>query len=97
MMDFQILPHAEKRMRQRGIHHADIEWIIRYGISTEKFGALLSNKDVEREIAVRRREIQLLERLRNKKAVVNGDNVITCYHTTKNHQKLFMRKISEGD
>ena len=91
MSDFQISPHAKKRIRQRGIHNADIDWIMRYGISTDNLGALLSNKDVDREIAVRKREIQLFERLRNKKVVVNGNTVITCYQTTKRHQKLFMR------
>jgi hypothetical protein len=53
---------------------------------------LLSDKDAAREIERRRHEIQRLERLRGIKLVLEGENVITIYHSDRKPTRAGRRK-----
>lgn len=78
-------------MRQRGIRTSDVELILQYGSEIGEDVFFLSQKDAEREISRRKREIDTLERLRNKKLVLAGDTVVTCYHSRRSDQKRMLR------
>lgn len=92
-MDYvKISRHAECRIRQRGFREQDIDLVLRCGtlISDDTF--LLRNKDVDREIRDRKRELQQLERLRNCKVVVADGTLVTCFHASTNHLKTVLRR-----
>lgn len=49
--------HADERMQQRGLRENDIKFILRFGTQIDNDVTLLSNKDTDREIRHRKREI----------------------------------------
>ena len=71
--------HAQTRMQQRGIRKHDIKLIVDFGTRIADDAYLLRRQDVDREIELRRREIQALGRLRDHKVVVVDDTIVTCY------------------
>ena len=89
--------HAEQRIRQRGFHDQDSEIILHFGTSLDDMSVILLNKDVDRETALLKSQIKNLERLRNCKAVVAGDKLITCYNTSLKHRKAVLRHNRIGD
>lgn len=95
MMPATYSTHAEMRMCQRGIRKADVELVLRHATSIDDHVYFLSNKDADREIRQRRLEIQMLERLRNQKVVVDGDAVVTCYPSQRKDQKRTLRRGRE--
>lgn len=88
--------HAEKRFRQRGFRDQDSEVILHFGTPLDDMSVILLNKDAEREIALLKGQINTFERLRNCKAVVAGDTVVTCYNTTEKHRKAVLRRNRKG-
>ena len=50
------------------------------------------NRDVAPEVANRKREIQTLERLKNRKVVINDEHVITAYPSRPTDQKRALRR-----
>lgn len=82
-------------MRQRGMRTSDVELIIGCATLVGDDVYFLSFKDAEREICRRKREIQTLQRLRNRKVVVACDRVVTCYRSRSHDQKCFLRKERE--
>lgn len=79
MTDLDITKHAVRRMQQRSISNADIDIILRYGEDIDGDGILMSNKAVEDAIRSLKSRIATVERLRNKKLVMDGDTLVTCY------------------
>lgn len=79
MTELHITGHAGKRMQQRSISNADIDIILRYGEDIDGQGILMSNRAVEDAVRALKSRIATVERLRNKKLVVDGASVITCY------------------
>ena len=81
-------------MNQRGIRNSDVDMIRGIGTHLEDDGEsfLLTDKDVSREIAVRKREIQALERLRGCQVVMTGNVVRTAYHTTDKYRKRALKR-----
>lgn len=92
MLDLYVTQHAETRMRQRGFRNADIDLVLSVGTRIADDAFFVSNHDVMREIERRRREIQQLERLRGSKLVVQGETVITLYHSDKSSNPANARK-----
>jgi len=88
--------HAQARMRQRGIRNSDIELILQCGSAIGEDIYFLSRKDTEREIRRRKREIQALERLRNRKVVLCDGTVVTCYRSRRSDQKALLRRRREN-
>lgn len=84
--------HAETRAQQRGIRKRDIELIQVYGTPVDVDTWLMRKRDVAREIANRKREIQLLERLKNRKVVIRGKCVVTAYPSRPSDQKRALRR-----
>ena len=65
--------HAETRMQQRAIRERDIPLVIELGTQVDDETWILLKRDVAREIDIRKREIQKLERLANCKVVMLGE------------------------
>lgn len=91
MTDIIYSRHAETRLQQRGIRERDISLIITLGTQVDDETWFMLNRDVAREIAIRKREIQVLERLANHKVVVRGERVITAYPSRLADQKRTLR------
>ena len=85
--------HAQTRMQQRGLRKGDVELIVDFGTQIADDAYLLRRQDVAREIEVRRREIQVLGRLRDHKVVVVNNTIVTCYRP---HPSVRKRDIRGG-
>lgn len=83
MNDLSFTQHAEIRMQQRGFRNADVGLVLSVATHLGNDAFFLSDKDAAREIQRRRHEIQQLERLRGTKLVVDGEKVITLYHSKR--------------
>lgn len=82
-------------MRQRGIKRSDADLILAYGTQVDTEAWFLSNRDADREIEARKREIQTLERLRNCKVVVCGTCIVTAYPSRPVDQKRALRRARQ--
>ncbi len=92
MSDLIYTRHAETRTQQRGIRGRDIRMIEEFGTPVDRDTWLMRRRDVAREIANRKREIQLLERLKNRKVVIIDEHVITAYRSRTADQKRALRR-----
>lgn len=91
---FTLTRHAEERMSQRGVRREVLELVLSYGTQVAPDAYLMKRADADREIAVLKRRIQRLERLKNKKlkVVVEGGMVITCYPSCPADQRRTLRR-----
>ena len=95
-MNLSYCDHASTRIRQRGFSESDVELIVTVGTQVEDGAVLLRKQDVDREIRDLKRQIQSLRRLRNAKAVVDGETVVTVYRAGKSSQRTTLRRAREG-
>ena len=84
--------HARARMQQRGIRLRDIPLVLACGTPIDDAIWLVRGCEVDREIESRKREIQLLERLRNQEFVVRDGRLITIYPSRREHLKPKLRR-----
>ena len=82
MTELSLTRHAETLMRQRGYKDEDVDLVFRVGTRVADDAFLLTDKDAARAIRKRKQEIQQLERLRGSQVIVEGETLITLYHTT---------------
>lgn len=80
MATLKMTRHAEVRLRQRGFREADVAVVLAAATRCGTDVYFLSDQDVAREIAQRKREIQRFERLRGAELVVTGGALVTAYH-----------------
>ena len=92
MTDIIYTQHARTRMQQRGIRKADIPIILTYGTQIDDETYFMCNRDAVREIEIRKREIQALSRLVNRKVVIRDGRVITAYPSNPADQKRTLRR-----
>ena len=92
MSDMIFTRHAETRTQQRGIRGRDIRLIQQFGTPVDRDTWVMLSRDVAREIANRKREIQLLERLKNRKVVIRDERVVTAYPSRPTDQKRALRR-----
>lgn len=71
--------HAAARIRQRGLREKDVEFILRHGTHAGN-GVILAARDVQRIVAEAKRTIDMAARLKNKRVIADGDEVITAFH-----------------
>lgn len=76
--ELRLTKHAEARMRQRAIRGPDLELLLRCGSSVGD-AITMTDDDIRREVADRKREIQRLERLRGVTAIVMSNAMVTVY------------------
>ena len=91
MTDIVYTRHAETRMQQRGIRSLDITLILACATQIDDETWLVRKRDAKREIERRKREIQTLERLTNKKLVMPDGLVVTIYPSRRDDQKRTLR------
>ena len=92
MNELTSTAHATARKTQRGFRTDDFAQIITHGTPVGDMEIMLTDKDVEHAIRKRRKEIQALERLKNRIVVVDGRRVITAYPLTKRKQRDRLRR-----
>ena len=95
MNDLIYSQHAKTRMQQRGIRKVDIPIILEYGTQIDDETYFMRNRDAAREIETRKREIQALSRLVNRKVVIRDGRVITAYPSNSTDQKRTLRRGRE--
>jgi hypothetical protein len=83
MTDLTLTRHAAVRMRQRGYRDRDVTVVLSIATPDDNGGWFLSDRDAQREIDRRRREIADLERLRGTRFVLDGATVITVYRASR--------------
>ena len=87
--------HAEERMQQRGMRKGDEEFIVELGTQIDDETWILLDRDARRAIEERKREIQRLVRLANRKVVMRGELLITAYPSCTRDQKWTLRRGRE--
>lgn len=92
MSGITLSVHGEARMQQRGLREDDLVLILQCGSALGEDVFFLTRKDADREICRRKREIQALERLRDRKVVIADGIVVTCYRSRRSDQKRMLRK-----
>lgn len=90
----QLTDHVLKRIQQRSYSEKDINLIIEYGTIINENEYFLKNKNIQRQIEIRKHEIQRLEHLRGSKIVIKGTNVITIYRPSKKNKKKLLKNIN---
>lgn len=95
MKELRLTRHAAARLRQRGMRERDIELLLENGTMFGEDVCFLSMRDADRAIRKRKREIQALERLRNRKVVIAQDTIVTCYLSGARDRKRFYRRGRE--
>ncbi len=94
MIELPMTRHAQCRKQQRGFRDTDISIVLKTATEVAPDAYMLTRADVTREIALRKREIQQLQRLSGTKLIIEGGSVITCYHADIREQKRSMKKQS---
>ena len=92
MQPDKILPHAQKRMRQRGFDRADIELALQIGTIINDDCIFVRRSDVQEEIARMKHQIKRLERLAGTKVVAPSDVVVTIYRPSHRRLKRDLRR-----
>ncbi len=82
-----LTSHAKTRMQQRNLRDRDMNLLLETASQISPDAYFLTKQDVAREVALRKKEIQQLERLQGFKIVVTNGAVITCYRPRPASQK----------
>ncbi len=90
-MNLTLTQHAQSRVRQRGMRESDIPVIVAAGTPVDDDSLFLLAQDVDREIRLRKQEINALERLRGCRVVIAGDKVLTVYRPSRRTEKRLLR------
>lgn len=83
MKDAVLTVHARERIRQRGFRERDISVLLQCGSRMVDGTLMLTDRDVQREVEIRRKQITDLERLRGMTGVIAGDRIVTVYRNTR--------------
>ena len=92
MFEFDLSHHAKLRLDQRNFRREDLEVVLECGTPVAADVYLMRKADVEREVAVLKREIQRIEHLTDVKVVVAGDTVVTGYRSRPADQRRTLRR-----
>jgi hypothetical protein len=92
MDDVIYTGHGQARARQRGMRTGDVALILACATQVDDETWMLRDRDADRAIDARRREIQALERLRNRKIVMCGSSLVTTYPSRRSDQKRTLRR-----
>lgn len=89
-MSSTLTRHAEQRLRQRGYRTDDVELVLDLGTPTGN-AVLLTNQDVETEIAECRHRIARLERLRGTAIILGEEKVVSVYKPRRIKARRMLR------
>lgn len=80
--ELRMTRHAEARMRQRSVRDADVDLLLRYG-SADGEAVTMTDADIRREVACRKREIERIERLRGVTIIIVSGAMVTVYRENR--------------
>ncbi|MBC6441216.1 MAG: DUF4258 domain-containing protein [Rhodospirillales bacterium] len=95
MSNLTITNHASRRLQQRGMKQADIDFILTQGTEVDAEKIMLTDRDARRVIkglkepraglGIKKRKLMIAtaERLRGKAIIIADGRVITAYHNTR--------------
>jgi hypothetical protein len=89
---FDYTKHGSERMSQRNFQDEDIDLIAHCGTYIGDDAVFMSNKDVDLEIRSLNELIKRIDRLRNKKIVIKGGALVTCYSCRPREVKRLQRR-----
>ena len=92
MLHIDFTKHAKERLQQRGFRKADVNLVLQSASQIGSKVYVLTDRDAEREIKKRKREIVDFERLRGSTMVIEGKNLITVYHARDEKLNKHSRK-----
>ena len=81
--------HGMARIRQRGLKESDVDFIMRNGTDTGD-GYMVTEKDARNMIKKAKQLIAMAERLRNKRIVADGAEVLTAFHATRQQAHVLL-------
>jgi hypothetical protein len=84
--------HGLQRMSQRNFKDEDINIITHCGTYIGDDAVFMSNKDADLEISSLIELIKKIDRLRNKKIVIKGGALVTCYSCRPREVKRLQRR-----
>jgi hypothetical protein len=87
-----LTTHAKIRMQQRALRPNEMELLLATASQVSQDAYLLTDQDVRRGITVRKKEIQMLERLKGYKVALDGGVVLSFYKSGRNDQKKTLRR-----
>jgi hypothetical protein len=82
--------HGAERLRQRGYRKGDLDLVLALGTPAGN-AVLLTDHDVDAEIAEHRRHIAQLERLRGTAVILAGDRVLSVYRPRRSKFRRLLR------
>jgi hypothetical protein len=88
--------HAEQRTSQRGFLRSGIETIFHHGEMISDQEVLMTDREINARIMELKNEIQSLDKLRNRKLVVDGSTIITSYCLTKKAKRKCRIRMREA-
>lgn len=95
IFSIDLTKHGAIRMQQRGFKNEDINIIAQCGTDIGDHEVFMRSKDVDREILYLKKMIKKIDRLRNRKIVIAGNSLVTCYSCNSNEVKRLRRLASQ--
>ena len=90
--DFSICDHGLRRCQQRSIKEALVFELISEGTQVDANVTFMKNKDVDRAIAKRKRQIQEFEKLRGCMVIHKENTIVSAYRPGKKKRKYIRKK-----
>lgn len=97
MNGLDITHHAEQRQSQRGFARSSFEIIYLFGEMIGDQEVIMTNREIDILTRELKAQIQRLDKLRNRKLVVDGNTIITGYclnKKSKRHCRIRMRSAA---
>lgn len=94
MISLQITHHAQQRQSQRGFSRTNLALIYLFGETIGDQELLMTNREIDILTKELKSHLQRLDKLRNRKLVVDGSTIITGYclnKKAKRHCRMRMR------
>ncbi len=92
MTALNLSNHAEIRMNQRGIRQSDIDLIMNFGEQIAPDAIMMTKRRALNLIEDFKSKIHAIERLTNKKLIIEDGKIITAYHSAKTQQRKDLRR-----
>ncbi len=96
MNALMVTDHAAVRMAQRGIKTNDSDLIAMIGTEVDD-GYLVTAHDYQRLERELKQFLERIRRIRGKRLVVVGGQIVTAYHPSRQKERRLLRNVHEND
>jgi hypothetical protein len=86
-MNISLTRHAMQRLSQRGFRPSTVETIFLNGMNIGDQEYIMTAREIDMLRKELKAQLQALDKLHNRKLVIEGDTVITGYCLTKNARR----------